>query len=187
MLHKMLRRHLESLIHALADGDARHDDDKLAPAVTPVQLKNRLYVNVGLARPRLHLHIERAASEGRDKSVRQPYVPLGLQCTDIVEKLFVRQKYLLVPEPCGVQLLLEIKLIRVVLRCPSSASPVSVLRRPQVAHILRAGAPRLSLKNADDSLHRVRLVLLNLKIKLHSPASSSSRRNLSKSLSYRRS
>ena len=46
------------LLHALADGDARHDDDELAPAVALVQLEDRLDVAVGLAGAGLHLDVE---------------------------------------------------------------------------------------------------------------------------------
>ena len=53
---KMLLGDLQRLIHALPNGDGRHDDDKLGKAELLVQLKNRLGINVGLARPCLHLN-----------------------------------------------------------------------------------------------------------------------------------
>ena len=55
---ELVRRDLEGLLHALADGDAGHDDDELAPSVAPVQLEDRLCVDERLARPRLHLDLE---------------------------------------------------------------------------------------------------------------------------------
>lgn len=53
---KMLLGDLQGLIHALPYSDGRDYDDKLGKAVLFMQFKNRLGVNVGLARPRLHLN-----------------------------------------------------------------------------------------------------------------------------------
>ena len=65
VLHEMLRRYLKGLPHALADRDTRHHHDELAPAIAAVQLKHRLDIDIRLARPRLHLHIERTRAERR--------------------------------------------------------------------------------------------------------------------------
>ena len=53
-LGKMLLRHLKGLIHALADGDTRHHDDELAPAVVLVQFVHGLDVSISFADARLH-------------------------------------------------------------------------------------------------------------------------------------
>ena len=42
VLHEMLRRHLKGLLHALADRDARHHHDELAPTIAAIQLKHVL-------------------------------------------------------------------------------------------------------------------------------------------------
>ena len=55
---KMLLGDLQRLIHALSDGNRRDHDDKLGKTVLLMQLKNRLGVNVGLARSCLHLNGE---------------------------------------------------------------------------------------------------------------------------------
>ena len=55
-LRKMLLRHLKGLINALADGNARHDHDELAPTVMLVQLIHGLDVGIGLANARLHFN-----------------------------------------------------------------------------------------------------------------------------------
>ena len=52
----MLLRHLKGLINTLADGNARHDHDELAPTVMLVQLIHRLDVGIGLANARLHFN-----------------------------------------------------------------------------------------------------------------------------------
>ena len=55
-LCEMILRHLKGLINALADGDARHDHDELAPTIVLVQLIHRLDVGIGLANARLHFN-----------------------------------------------------------------------------------------------------------------------------------
>ena len=61
--HKMLFQHGEALINALTDGDAGHYYDELRPAEAFVHLEHGLDIDVGLARARLHLHIQRAGTE----------------------------------------------------------------------------------------------------------------------------
>ena len=55
LFRKMLLGHLERFIHTLADGDAGHHHDELAPAIGAVQLVHGLDVGVGLAHASLHL------------------------------------------------------------------------------------------------------------------------------------
>ena len=47
-------RDLKGLVHALADGDRRHDDDELHPSVPLVEFVDGLDVGVGFADARLH-------------------------------------------------------------------------------------------------------------------------------------
>ena len=61
--HEMLLQHGEALIDAFADGDAGHHHDELRPAEAFVHLEHGLDIDVGLARARLHLHIQRAGTE----------------------------------------------------------------------------------------------------------------------------
>ena len=58
LLGKMLLGHLKGFIHALPDGHAGNDNNKLAPAVVLVQLEHGLDVGVGLAHTGLHLNGE---------------------------------------------------------------------------------------------------------------------------------
>ena len=55
-LREMLLCHLKGLINALADSNARHDHDELAPTVVLVQLIHGLDVGIGLADAGLHLN-----------------------------------------------------------------------------------------------------------------------------------
>ena len=52
----MFLRHLKGLINTLADGNARHDHNELAPAVVLVQLIHGLNVGIGLADAGLHFN-----------------------------------------------------------------------------------------------------------------------------------
>lgn len=83
---EVLARGLEALEDALADGDARHDDDELGDAVAAVELVDGPDVHVGLAGARLHLHGEVAqAPFGEDVGRRQAAILLhGVQ---VVEEL----------------------------------------------------------------------------------------------------
>lgn len=51
----MLLGDLQRFIHTLPDGDGGNHDDELSKVVLLVQFKDRLGVNVGFSRPRLHL------------------------------------------------------------------------------------------------------------------------------------
>ena len=82
----MLARGLEALEDALADGDARHDDDELGDAVAAVQLVDGADVDVGLAGARLHLDGEVAqAPVGED--VGRGEATILLHGVQVVEEL----------------------------------------------------------------------------------------------------
>ena len=52
----MFLRHLKRLIDALADGNARHDHDELAPTIVLVQLIHGLDVGISLTNTCFHLN-----------------------------------------------------------------------------------------------------------------------------------
>ena len=82
----MLARGLEALEDALADGDARHDDDELGNAVAAVQLVDGADVDVGLAGAGLHLDGEVSQTPvGEDVGRRE--AALLLHGVQIVEEL----------------------------------------------------------------------------------------------------
>ena len=83
----MLFHHVDALEHALADGDARHDDDEFPEAVGLVQLENRAEIDVGLAGAGLHLDGELAALKRRDLLDLVGF----LNRMDVLEDLIVRQ------------------------------------------------------------------------------------------------
>ena len=82
---------LDVLEHALADGDARHDDDELLEAVAPRQLEDGAQVDVGLAGAGLHLDREvRAAADwlaGAIEQVPRLQGAAGIGHLDVVARL----------------------------------------------------------------------------------------------------
>ena len=55
---KMLLRDFERFRNAFADGDARHHDDELRPAVARIELEHGLGIHVRFARARFHFHVK---------------------------------------------------------------------------------------------------------------------------------
>ena len=126
--------------HALADGDGRHHDDELAPAVALVQLEHRLDVDVGLARARLHLHVERTRAKiGLCQSVGHVNVVPHLNPPDVREDLRFAYLHPGVGEAHG-QLLVGLRPVHDVavdLHVPAVGEPVVVrLPREHVRHAL---------------------------------------------------
>ena len=73
-LHEVILSDFKGLLHALANGDGRHHDDELRPAVSLVQLEHGLDVDIGLARAGLHLHVQAAPPLALHQAVRQANV-----------------------------------------------------------------------------------------------------------------
>lgn len=86
---KMLLCGLERFIDAFADGDGRHDDDKLAPAIALVQLVHRFDVGIGLARTGFHLDGEIDARTGQ--LVRGLETISALHRAQVIQQLPIRQ------------------------------------------------------------------------------------------------
>ena len=61
---EVVARDVDILEHALADGDARHDDDEFLEAVGLVQLEDRAEIDIGLAGARFHFDGELASLKG---------------------------------------------------------------------------------------------------------------------------
>ena len=164
VLHEMLRRHLEGLLYALADGDARHHHDELAPAIAAVQLEHRLDIDIRLSRARLHLHIQRARAERRGERIRQMEIACALHPADMREQLLLRQMHLLIAKTI-VRLRREKGRIHIALLHRQQIPLRSI--RPNITQIRRARGIRLPLEHTDNRLHRIRLIRLHRKVKLH--------------------
>jgi hypothetical protein len=98
---KVLGGDLQRLVHALADGDAGHHDDELAPAMALVQLEHALDVAVGLAGAGFHLYVEVERAAGllvADKRNGQRQVLTALHRLDVFQKLSRTQRQIGIPK-----------------------------------------------------------------------------------------
>ena len=91
MLHEMVNGNFKGLLHALANGDRRHDHDELAPAIALVQLEHRLDIHIGFARAGFHFHVQRTAPQPLRKGCGLINVVILLHITDVFQQLLVGQ------------------------------------------------------------------------------------------------
>ena len=56
----MVFKHSEAIAYTLTNSDAWNNNDKFAPTITFVQLKHRLYIDIGFTRTGLHFNIKAA-------------------------------------------------------------------------------------------------------------------------------
>ena len=158
-LHEMVLRHLERLLHALADRDARHDHNELAPAVPLVQLEHSLDVDVGLARAGLHFDVERASSNVLHQFCRTLHVVCVLNLMDVVEQFVFRQLDLMVAEP--------VRFIGVPIRAGQHILLAFPEFRAHIPHIGGVLVFLLTVENGYDAFHRVSLVFLDFEFEFH--------------------
>jgi len=151
-LQEVLGRDRQRLGHPFADGDARHDDDELAPAMPLVQLENRLDVAVGLAGARLHFDVQVHRGDlGLHQPIRDGQVLVPLHLLQVLQQLPLRQLDLGVLEAVGEQV------FGAALACAGIDA---------VAHGL-GGGRWLAGKAAHHGLHGGRLIGLGLELELH--------------------
>ena len=147
---KMLLCGLERFIDAFADGDGRHDDDKLAPAVALVQLIHRFDIGIGLARSGFHLDGKIDARPGQ--LIRGFQAAPALHRAQVVQQLSVRQlrhKRLITEADLGII--------------------GAYLHARQIAQIAAVGhrAVRLTAEHVADGIGGFRLKRLVLELQLH--------------------
>ena len=151
MLHEVVFEHTERLSHALADGDARHNDDELAPAILFVEFKHRFDIDVGLACAGLHFDVEIHHTVAGGKSGARHDLVSNLHFADIGEKLFL------------VKFNIGIAVARfLVFR---EKRPLGNLA--DIAAIVFRATLRLTSEHIHRILDSLRLIPLYLKLKLH--------------------
>ncbi len=84
----MVNCDVETLLHTLTYGHARHHDYELRPPELFVHFEHRLDIDVGLSRTGLHLHVQLAVPEFLDEVVGLPDVFRCLDPVDILQKFF---------------------------------------------------------------------------------------------------
>ena len=166
MLHEMVNGDLEGLLHALANGDGRHDHDELAPAIALVQLEHGLDVDIRLARSGFHFHVQRTASQPLRKGSGLINLVVLLHVADVFQQLFVGQLQHFV-QIAGIVYFIHRNLIR------RKQAYLLIHRREhrlylaQIAAIGHAIGIGLSFERPYNAVNGVGLVLLYLKSKFH--------------------
>ena len=166
-LHKVIGSDLKGLLYAFTDGDTRHNNDKFAPTIPLVQLEHGLDVNIGLACAGFHLNIQRTPAQRCHQLVRLMDVCFCLQRADVLKQLLVGQLECFVLKTGIVDQIQQLHLCCIV-PIGNKAQLLRLCRQvshiPQVRHACIVG---LTLKDPCHRIHSIRLVLLNLKTKLH--------------------
>ena len=146
----MLLCGLERFIDAFADGDGRHDDDKLAPAVALVQLIHRFDIGIGLARAGLHFDREIDARPGQ--------LVRGFQAVPALHRAQVVQQ----PPVC------QLRHKRLITEADLGIIG-AYLHARQIAKIaaIRHRAVRLAAEHVADGIGGFRLKRLVLELQLH--------------------
>ena len=163
----MICGNFKGFFHTFTDGNAGHDHNKLAPTVTLIQLEHRFDVNVSLAGTGLHLDIQRAATQRCHQLGGLVDIALILNALDIAQNLLIGQLQGFILKTGIIQSILKFDLCAVLVRLRHT----DLLRcAGQIADIPQIGYTcivRLTLKDPCHGIHSIRLVLLNLKTKLH--------------------
>ena len=159
LLKKVLLGILERLVDALADGDGRHHDDELGPAVEAVELEHGLGIDVSLARARLHLHIEIYRSGANGKRRRLNDSIAALYPMNVLEQRGGSKG------DGGIRVALGRLDLR--LKARQRLGAISAHRVAEIAQIERGARVRLA---GEDIGHRTRslsLIRLDFKLELH--------------------
>ena len=143
-------KHLETFCDAFADGDTRHDDNKLAPAITFVQFEHRLDIDISLAGAGFHFNVKVHKSKILIQLFRLLDVIFQLELADIFKKIalglyqFVVAVAFLVFEP--------------------ERGRIDLADIATVQGLVNTG---FAIEHAGNAFHRVGLVLLNLELEFH--------------------
>lgn len=147
-LCKMLLCYLKGFINVLADGDARHDHDELAPAVVLVQLVHGFDIGIGLADAGLHFNRQVVTTF---QLVRRLELIGSLHLLQMLQNQFVgKLRHDALIAPAG-----EIRIVR-----------HGLLTIASVYHIGGCEV-RLSGKDVNDCFRRIRLKFLMFELQLH--------------------
>ena len=87
MFKEMRLQHFETFCDAFADGDTRHDDNKLAPTISLVQFKHRLDIDIRLAGAGFHFDVKVHKSKILVQLFRLLDVVFELELADIFKKI----------------------------------------------------------------------------------------------------
>ena len=167
LLHKVIYRDVEALLHTLSDSDAWNHHDKLGPAILLVQFEHGLDIDVCLSRTGFHLHVELAGTEFLTEFFILMDVVIGLNLSDVVEEShFIHSKavVLITQVIAGIiaiskdiwMFYFDIKLLA-----------INHIQFSLIHPVFQVGLVGLPLEDVDDALHGIGLILLYLKLQFH--------------------
>ena len=159
LLKKVLLGILERLVDALADGDGRHHDDELGPAIEAVELEHGLGIDVGLARARLHLHVEVYRGGASSKRRRLDDAIAALHLVNVLEQRSGAKGNR------GIRVALGCLNLR--LKTRQRLGAVAAHRATEIAQIERGARIGLTGKDIGHRASSLSLIRLNFKLELH--------------------
>ena len=83
MLHKVISGNFKGLLHALTNGNRRHNHNELTPAVPLVQLEHSFDIHIGLTGAGLHFDIKTASAQSLYKCFGLLNIVLALKLLNI--------------------------------------------------------------------------------------------------------
>ena len=164
MLHKVVSGNLKRFLNAFTDSNTGHHHDKLAPAVTLVQLEHSLDVHISLAGASLHLDIQRTSTQVLHKASGHLDVVLVLQLLNILQKLFVRQFHHLVLIT-GIAVQIQHFTEFILSKNAHLLIGFLLAKIPDIANLIIVTLP---VEYACNRFNGIGLILLYLKVKFHS-------------------
>ena len=159
----MVGHHIEALFDAFSNGNRRHHHNELAPAIHLVQLEHGFDVHIGFAGSSFHLNIQTAPAQALHQFRRQLDIVLALDAVDILQQLVITKIDFLIFEAGIIFSFPNSQLFRIILKCISGR----LGHNSQVTDIVDTIMVALSVKNLDDCIDGISLVLLDFEVEFH--------------------
>ena len=169
----MIRCHFKCFLYSFTDCNGRNYYDKFTPAISFVQLKHCLDINICLAGTGFHLNIQRASSQIFDQIGRKTNVILTLYSMNILQQLFIRKfnPFIFITGVIfQVNIFLSVLLQFLHISSFKNVLAVNTLNLfpfSLITDITDSIMISLSLKNLNNSINSVRLILLYFEIEFH--------------------
>ena len=167
LLHEVIYRDVEALLHTLSDSDAWNHHDKLGPAILLVQFEHGLDIDVSLSRTGFHLHVELAGSEFLTEFFILMDVVLGLNLSDVVKESHLIHGKAVVLITQVIAGIIAIGKDICLNEFDVMLLAVNHIQFSLIHPVFQVGLVGLPLEDVDDALHGIGLILLYLKLQFH--------------------
>ena len=167
LLHEVIYRDVEALLHTLSDSDAWNHHDKLGPAILLVQFEHGLDIDVSLSRTGFHLHVELAGSEFLTEFFILMDVVLCLNLSDVVKESHLIHGKAVVLITQVIAGIIAIGKDICLNEFDVMLLAVNHIQFSLIHPVFQVGLVGLPLEDVDDALHGIGLILLYLKLQFH--------------------